>query len=272
MSKIFEIPYNFDKQLIDFLCIYKSINIHCIYCAPFRAHYKSAKYYYENIPLNTPRNLHEYEDHIFYINKYFPNKLMLLLQQNDILLSEELLNYYISLGFTKFCVGSIEQANMIRQKSKDYEIIGSITTKINNQKLLQNNYSSFNGFVLWFPFNRDIEAIKQLPKNFYYILLVNCGCSRLCDGTQHWLAITKSQEDQARNNCPKKKNNSFKDNIIIPNCDLQFFEPYIKYYKLQGREFNTTQIIDDIVRYNHYNFCNIPIIRDYDPNIIYHIK
>lgn len=270
----FEIPYNFDIQLIDFLKIYNDINIHCIYLPPFKEHYHSAKFYCEGVPGSMPKTLEEYEKHISYINKNFPNKLMLLLQQNNILLSEELLNYYIRLGFTKFCVGSIEQADIIRQKNINYEIIGSITMKINNEKLLENDYTSFNGFVLWFPFNRDIEAIKQLPQNFYYILLINCGCKTYCTGDHHWFAKSKDEELKVGTYyCPKRKDPSFKNSIFIPPEDLSFFDTYIKYYKLQGREYTTIKIINDIVRYNNENFIKESLLmRYYNPYIIYNIQ
>lgn len=269
----FEIPYNFDIQLIDFLKIYNDINIHCIYLPPFKEHYHSAKFYCEGIPGSMPKTLEEYEKHISYINKNFPNKLMLLLQQNNILLSEELLNYYIKLGFTKFCVGSIEQANIIRQKNINYEIIGSITMKINNEKLSENDCTSFNGFVLWFPFNRDIEAIKQLPQNFYYILLINCSCKTYCDGTHHWFVT--SPEEEIKNGtitCPQRQDLSFKTSILIPPDDLKYFDPYIKYYKIQGREYTTTKIINDIVKYNNNFILEQPIIKYYNPNTIYNIQ
>ena len=77
--KPFEIPYNFDTKLIDFLNIYNNIDIHCIYVAPFREHYRSAKFYEWLIPRSSPQNLSDYEYHIHYIKQYYPDKLMLLL-------------------------------------------------------------------------------------------------------------------------------------------------------------------------------------------------
>lgn len=271
--KPFEIPYNFDIKLIDFLNIYNIIDIHCIYVAPFREHYKSAKFYEGLIPTSSPNNLSEYEKHIEYINKYFPNKLMLLLQQNNILMDKNLINYYLSLGFTKFCVGSIAQANLIKEIG-NYEIIGSITTKIDNDKLLQNDYSNFDGFVLWFPYNRDITKISLLPKNFKYILLVNCGCNIHCDGTHHWL--TKKPVIY-KDICPNKKIGQYFESIIfIPEYDLQYFDPYISYYKLQGREYSTCNIIRDIVKWSEtrevMNLEHSNLIRNYNPFIIYNIK
>lgn len=55
---------------------------------------------------------------------------MLLLQQNNMCISKELLKYYIDLGFTKFCAGSIQQAKY----SKEY----------NNIKLREEKYENIN--------------------------------------------------------------------------------------------------------------------------------
>lgn len=270
----FEIPYNFDIKLIDFLKIYTNIDIHSIYCPPFPKDYKSAKLYYLNTYNLIPTTLQEYEYHIKYINKNFPNKLMLLLQQNDMLLSEKLLNYYIDLGFTKFCVGSIEQANIIKEKDINYEITGSITMKIDKNKLQTNNYYNFDNFVLWFPFNRNIKAIKQLPNNFKYILLINCGCSIKCNGTLHWLAKTPKEEANAVSYCPRIIDDNFTTRIVIPEYDLQLFEPYVNYFKLQGRDYATNQLINDIVRYTNpiNNLLERKLIRNYNINQIYNIK
>lgn len=269
--KPFEIPYNFDKKLIDFLNIY-SLNIHCIYLPPYRDHYLSAKSYYQYIPANSPQTIKDYESHIKYIQTFFPDKIMLLLQQNNSLLEDAFLNYYLELGITKFCVGSIQEAKHIKTFLSTSELLGSITMKIDNNKLLTNqDYNIFNGFVLWFPFNRDIELIKKLPLNFNYSLLLNCSCSIYCQGTQHWLAKNYFEEKKAVNECPK--NYQFKDSILIPQQDLLFFDKYISYYKLQGREYSTQQIINDIVYYNNNNNLNKNLIkRVYDPYIIYNIK
>lgn len=270
--KPFDIPYNFDTNLIDFLQIYQSsININSIYIAPFRYHYQSAKYYYSQIPLTTIRDIKEYERHIQYIQNYFPNKLMLLLQQTNGLLSNDLLKYYIKLNISKFCVGSIEQAEQIKAILPQAEIIGSITMKIDNNKLEKNIYNLFNGFVLWFPFNRDISAIKKLPKNFNYHLLINCTCHTCCQGTAHWLAKTEQEEKLALLNCPQNKDKSFQNIIFIPKTDLKLFEPYISCFKLQGREYQTNKIIADIVYYTSEDYSSyLPL--NYNIYNIYNIK
>ena len=195
----------------------------------------------------------EYEQHIQYIKSFYPNKLMLLLQQNNFCIDDELLTYYINLGFNKFCVGSIEQAKQIKKFLPSAEVIASITMKITYEEFISNNeLEIFDGFVLFFTFNRDLDLIKKLPKKYKYILLVNCGCNIHCDGTHHWFASRDFEEGNKpeQHRCPNKiKPTYWKDTIRIRPMDLNIFDPYISIYKLQGREYVTQRIITDLCAY-----------------------
>lgn len=262
----FEIPYNFDKELIEHLIMLDiTEQIHSIYFPPFKEDYSSAKQYYTNIKrqhdvYNTlPKERENYESHIKLINNYFPETAMLLLQQNNKLIDEKLLDYYYyDLNIHKFCVGSLIQAEIIRKKFPLCEIIGSITMKIMPNDLQEEKYKVFDGFVLWFPYNRNLPQIKLLPKQYKYILLVNCDCSIYCNGTAHWLATSLEEEINSRNYCPHATIKRTFENIIRINPeDLKLFKPYISYFKLQGREFKTFDIISDICKYtNNYNIVN----------------
>ena len=273
IQKPLEIPYNFDTKLIDFLNIYK-FTMHCIYLPPlgldypFSAKYNTLRIAKNLIDIHFPETREEYEYHINYIKKSFSNKMMLLLQSNIKVMKEEMLQYYINLGFTKFCVGTIEQAKLIRQLIPEAEIIGSITMKI-EPEILQNNLNeykaNFDGFVLWFPFNRDLNKVWQLPKCFKYSLLVNCFCMTCCDGTRHWF-IREEQENNLFF-CPHKihsESDKYKDIIFIRPDHLELFDKYITYFKLQGREHATQEIIQDIILYTtkleqYHFFENIDI-------------
>ena len=258
-----EIPYNFDQNLIIFLSVYFKNNdsmIECIYLPPFIEDYDSAKKFYimnnnQTVLSTYPKTREEYIQHINFINLFFPNKIMLLLQQNNKTLSKEELKFYFNLNIKKFCVGNLEQAKIIKKYNKENFIIGSITMKIDKIKLEQKiaNYKKyFDGFVLWFPFNRDIDAIKELPNNFKYILLVNCGCSIFYTVTHHWLAKTKEEENSVR--CPDRS--ILEHQILIRPIDLTLFDHLIYSYKLQGREYSTQELIKDIVLYST-DFSNI---------------
>ena len=181
-------------------------------------------------------------------------------------MNKKLLEYYIDLGFSKFCVGSIEQAKIIKKISFAFEVIGSIVMRIEKQQITDEHNLYFNGFVLWFPFNRNIGKIKKLPKGFKYILLINCHCTTFCEGTHHWF-ISQEEENTPLFTCPKRirpECNQYENIILVRPDHLELFNEYISYFKLQGREQPTEKIIKDIIMYttdldNYFLFNDINI-------------
>ena len=186
-------------------------------------------------------------------------------------MNKKLLEYYIDLGFSKFCVGSIEQAKIIKKISFAFEVIGSIVMRIEKQQITDEHNLYFNGFVLWFPFNRNIQKIKEMPKNFRYSLLINCGCNKFCDGIHHW--CTNSLEEEQTIYCPNNDPNieySFKNSIRIRPQDLFLFKDDITYFKLQGRERPTFEIIQNIILYTT-NLQHFNIFENIDYKDIYNL-
>lgn len=260
-TKTLEIPYNFDKQLIDFLYMLDDTGsvYHSIYCCPHKDDYISAKYYHHasyglDMLKANDMTKQEYISHIQNIEKKFPKKLMLLLQQNDYCMPLDKLSFYLALGFTKFCVGSLEQAKQIKEINSEYEVIGSITMKVSITQLNDPEYQKyFDGFVLWFPYNRNFEILPSLPKCFEYTMLVNCDCNIKCDGTHHWFANRTTEKAKPEGFCP---NSAYKGgpqdwnySIRIRPVDLPAFMPYITHFKLQGREHLTRAIMMDVCTY-----------------------
>lgn len=269
MVRSLEVPYNFDKDLIDimFKLDPSGEQYHCIYCPPYPGDYQAAKHYYTHRNGRYMADYYnfskdEYLSHINYIKKIFPTKMMLLLQQNNYCMDLGMLKEYISYGFSKFCVGNIEQAKQIRSIFPEAEIIASITMKLMPEDLNKAEYDILDGVVLFFPYNRDLETIKKLPSKFRYVLLVNCGCNINCGGTKHWFADEHTSKGRAWfciNNIAEMAHGQVPwDQIIrIRPMDLPIFDPYISYYKLQGREYDTHQIIEEICLYS-FNYSRWP--------------
>lgn len=246
----FEIPYNFDINLINCMQIFdpEGITIACIYIPPFLEDYQTI--------LRGPESAHnlnimsrfEYEEHIKLINKVYPGKMQLLLQKQDKIMSAELIKYYINLGFNNFCVGTKEQADIIKKLYNNAIIVGSISMKVTLQDLENNNYDNFDYFVLHFPFCKNFDQIKKLPKKYKYILLINAYCNINCDGTHHWNIQYKGEE----NFCPgllHSNNLKWSQTTRIRPMDLDLFDPYISIYKLQDRGWPTESIIRDYILY-----------------------
>lgn len=264
----FEIPYNFDKNLVTILSLLNTAadNIYCFYCPAFKEDYTPVyreKVSSQIIELQTRKT---YEQHVQYINEKFPNKIQLLLQRADLLMPEEKIQYYTTLGINKFCVSSLDQARLIKQINPSAEIVLSILARFEEKDIISHlDYKEyFNGIVLWFPFNRDLNRIKQLPKDFFYILIVNGECSILCDGIHHWSSKDPTGESII---CTRDKNpKSFKTQITMRPQDLLLFDDYIKIYKLQDRSWPTYKIIQDFMIYNKDNWNREFLYYDMSPN------
>ena len=244
----FEIPYNFDKNLIYGLEIL-NVNfdvIKFIYVAPFMEDYIGV--YRENTNGKNKLTREEYEDHIKFLAEKMPGKLQLLLQRPKDLMSEEKLKWYIDLGFTNFSCGSINQAKIIKNIDQNLTTVSSITMHIDDGKLLTNlEYGKyFNEFCLDFSYCHNIQAIKMLPPYYNYMLLINSLCNCHCDGTHHWFHNPLDGEMH----CPGKLGDiGFNDSCLVRPMDLDYFDPYISTYKLQDRSWSTADLLRDIVLY-----------------------
>lgn len=100
-----------------------------------------------------------------------------------------LVKKYIGLGFRNFCVGSLEQAKIIKNIDPNIKVVGSIAMHITAEQIEENDkeYSQyFNSFVLDFSYTKNLLKIKILPKNYEYMILANSRCNNQCDGDHHW--------------------------------------------------------------------------------------
>lgn len=251
----FEIPYNFDKNLINGLQILNTPNesIECIYTSPYYYDYKAIiRNPNEKDWLDMTKT--EYANHIIFINDLYPNKVQLLLQntENKPIMNLNQLKFYFDLGINNFCVGSIRQAQLIKEFKPDAKIICSITAHTNKDNV-KSRSELFDAFVLDFSFCRDIDKIQNLPDEYKYILLVNSQCHHKCDGTHHW--------EFRYNNifyCPGKYPQiSYEDSCILRPMDLPLFDNKIYAYKLQDRGWPTHIILRDMVLYTT-NFSMYP--------------
>lgn len=250
-NRQFEIPYNFDKKLIDGVKILgiKPKDIFCFYMCPYIEDYKAVirDFVFDDKIVNMSRET--YIEHIQYIEEQFPGKLQLLLQQNDDnkALEAKDLQFYIDLGFKNFCCGTIKQAKIIKEINPDFIVVGSITMRITPDAILYNHdyQKYFDALVLDFSYMKDIQKIKMLPQYFKYIVLCNALCNWRCDGTHHWF----KKPDEV-NTCPGLATSvGFENSCLIRPMDLKYFDPYIHVYKIQDRGWPTNWILRSLVLY-----------------------
>lgn len=246
----FNIPYNFDPKLLAGLNILE-INeelISCIYLPPYDSDYPSI---HKNDALPDEK---KYFEHIDMIQRQFPGKIQLLLQQpnDNYLMTGQLLKKYLDLGITKFCVGSLNQAKEIKELLSEAKISGSITMHITKEKIEQNknNYLNyFDDFVLDLPYYRDIDKIYNLPKEFKYVLILNLACNSNCSGDFHWFADNKQTFI-----CPYKDKRTWSETCIIRPFDLSLFDSYVSSYEIEGRGFPTYAILTNLLLYIENDF------------------
>lgn len=239
----FELPYNFDKNLLlgyQLLGI-DNDQIDCIYVPPFMKDYQTILRN-DGEDAYTLLSYEEYLDHIKYINTMFPHKLQLLLQKTneEHNMPASLIKKYIDLGFRNFCVGNIEQAKTIKEIDSTIKVVGSIAMHITCEKILSNfdiYKKYFNSFVLDFSYNKNITKIKQMPKDFEYMMLVNARCNIHCNGDRHWW-----HQDNFK--CPGiYPMIPYEQSCLIRPVDLYIFEPYIGVFKIQDRGWPTSEIL-----------------------------
>ncbi len=246
----FEIPYNFDKKLIDGLKLLNidSNMIACFYIPPYWHDYISVDR--DCSEQLSQMSWEEYVSHINYIQENFPNKLQLLLQNitGKQILNIEQLQPYIDLGFNNFCCGTYEQAKIIKDINPTFTVVGSIRMHISKEILEKNKekYKNiFDYFVLDFKYYRNIKAIKNLPLDFKYIILVNSWCNVNCSGDLHWDALPSKNFSCLYWNTPR----SWETSCTIRPMDLKYFDPYIAIYKLQDRAWSSDKILKDVIIY-----------------------
>lgn len=274
----FEIPYNFDRNLIRFLETFKHKDlIATIYVCPFPEDSVSAKSNYISTVhpgiASIPKTRIEYESHVREL-RTLGIKLSTMFQNPIHEPTDAILGYYFNtLNFECAIVTRDSLAKRIKLKFPNVYIIGSIVKRCSYDELLNDKLENFDNIVLWFPFNRNIEWIRSLPRNRDYTLLANCTCSPYCDGMHHWFAgdpeLSKMRVDSSETvrrlfgveqsklfpgenpkngKCPQH-NQADKGIYVPPYLTGEFGKAGITHIKLQGREYPTCDLITDIQGY-----------------------
>lgn len=247
----FEIPYNFDLELLNFLDENIDKNwIEFLFLSLFKEDSINARSHVENINVNgwtyqVPQTRKEYDKHIDEIQKRGYRPAILLQDLNPI--SKEKLDYYFHLGIKDFVVNNDDLALYIKNKNSKYHVVASITKTLSASDIAEKDYSMYDKIVLHFPFNRALCRLKELPQEYQYTILVNSYCCYNCrEARKHWYSTSKTVQNV---HCLKHLH---KDKLVyIPPEYLSLFEPYAATFKLQGREYPTFVLANEIYYYYH---------------------
>ncbi len=255
--KKFEIPFNFDIDLLNFLD--NNIDqywVEFLFLSPFKEDSLNARSHVENVNVNgwtykVPETRDEYTKIIEEIQGrgYRP---AILLQETSYIPMDKL-DYYFKLGIRDFVVNNDEVALNLKYKDSSYNVVASITKTLSANDIANNDYSMYDKIVLHFPFNRALDRLKELPQKYKYTILANSYCSYKCAvAKKHWY----SNSEEAKNiNCIKQNNKNTL--VYIPPEYINLFEPYASSFKLQGREYPTHVLANEI--YYYYNRLHNPM-------------
>ena len=153
------------------------------------------------------------------------------------------LDFYKSIGISGIITTDDNVA--IMAKSKGMYTICSMLKFLTFDDYFTQDLSMYDEVCLSHAFCRGLDAVKLLPKKYNYQILVNNNlCVYNCSNCLIHSKTGKAMCKHLRDTEEKLKKNGCGYN----HEDLQYFEPYIKTFKVQGREFETFGIFTHLLR------------------------
>lgn len=241
MQKLFEVPYNFDEPLIKF---YKkhAHRINYLYIPPYKNDLFNTR---SSIQTNVkghcymPQTREEYESHLCEI-KHSGLRFVILWQDSNSLISRSQLDYYSKLGTSGFIIANDINAKRIKDYNPALIVICSLVQRVQTD-ILKRDFSDYDFIILYYTFNRSLDAIKKLVKlKDKIILMPNTLCNIECPSVHHWFPSAKKPFD-FHNDCWLRLDTLKYCGLIFPE-HLYLFNEHVAGYKLQGREFPTEAI------------------------------
>lgn len=185
--KRFEVPYNFDEELVSFYSGYKEY-INFLFLPPYKDHASNTRTILQSENKGAcymPASIEEYEYHLSLIVKSGLS-FVALWQKADEVLSDQLLEYYISKGACGFIVCNDETTKKIKERDKDLIVVCSIVQRISSG-ISRRDFSYYDYIVLFFPFNRSLSILKRLSHlKDKLVIMPNTVCSTECPAMHHW--------------------------------------------------------------------------------------
>ena len=244
---LFEVPYNFNKSLISFYKQHSSF-INFLFLPPYKEDSTNTRTYVETKKKGycyMPQSRDEYEDHILQI-KASGLKFVVLWQVPNNIISQETLNYYYDLGASGFIVANDQNAKIIKDFNANLLVVCSLVQRL-CENILKKDLRYYDYILLYYPFNRSIDALKQLTHlKDKIILMPNTLCHIDCPSLHHWFPSKNRPFIQERDCMVLKDIEKYvkKSGFISPE-HLYLFDNYVGGYKLQGREY-TTELLKHI--------------------------
>lgn len=238
---LFEVPYNFDESLIKFYSKNRSY-ISYLYLPPYKDDSDNTRTFIQTSTLGhcyMPKTREEYESHLHKIRKSGLN-FVVLWQKKEHLLTSAVIDYYCNLNIAGFIVADDENAKIIRTYRPNLIVTCSIVQK-SCDGISTRDLSLYDYVILYYPFNRGLDALKKLGHiKSKIILMPNTCCDIECPSTHHWFP-SKNRPFVPQRDCSMNLKNISRCGMILPQ-HLYLFDNYVGGYKLQGREWPTEVI------------------------------
>lgn len=241
MNKLFEVPYNFSKSLVIFYKKYAK-NINFLYLPPYKDDSINTRTSIETKKKGRcymPQTRSEYENHLKYISQS-GLKFVILWQDRVNCIKKDVLDYYCSLGASGFIIANDKNAKIIKEYNPNLIVVASLVQRLSDN-ILKRDFSYYDYLVLYYNFNRSLDALKALSsiKN-KIVLMPNTLCHIDCPSMQHWFPSKDKPFVQRRDCMILKDKGKYLDRCgFISPKHLYLFDDYITGYKLQGREYST---------------------------------
>lgn len=239
--KKFEVPYNFDEELIPYYQKYSCI-INFLFLPPYKDDAFNTRTYLQGKVKGRsymPQSREEYEYHLHLI-KSAELRFVVLWQDRDGMLSKELLDYYTELGAGGFIIANDRNAKIIKEYNPKLLVISSIVRRL-CKDIRKMDFSYYDYIVMYYPFTRSLNVLKSFTNlRDKLVIMPNSFCHTDCPGVQHWFAKDVRLFD-AEKLCPAYNDES-RCTFIYPE-HLKLFDDYVAGYKLQGREWRTDYIV-----------------------------
>lgn len=245
----FDVPYNFDTDLISLFSKDDVNNVNCFFFPPPAKNYESVcrtrNQYMKNF-----MDMKEFIKHVEIINSFKENGSKLLLQRPDILVSKDDIKMYIDSGIKRFCVGNINQAISIKEIDSNLEVTASILMQADDCFIRTHSIikDCIDIIVLPFFYCNNLDSVKYITEefpNFKYTLLCNSQCGRNCKGLLHWL-LPYDYSGNTNILCPDDR---FSNNTLMDPCILGNYSKYIDSFKLIDRSMPSRDIYYQFMLY-----------------------
>lgn len=160
---LFEVPYNFDENLIKFYKKNKSF-INYLYLPPYKDDSTNTRTSIQTSIVGhcyMPNTREEYECHLCRI-KEAGLRFVILWQVYKLDLSIGMLDYYSELGTSGFIVANDKNAALIKRYNPQLLVICSIVQKT-CYNILKKDLTNYDYVILYYTFNRALDVLKLLP-------------------------------------------------------------------------------------------------------------